>query len=316
MLSALGGVLLSMGEAKEAEPVFRRTLVICENALGPNHPSTATVLNNLASSLLSQNKLAEAEALFLRSLAICEATFGSGHVETATALGNLAVVMQDGGRFSEAEAVYVRALAAKQAGLGASHESTQSTAKALVACRALAVRAAVQLCVNGAVVTKADVAWAPAASATALLGGDGESGSDETKDAGGSGAAVPAVALELVVADPVLADSDLANPAGSLKGKCALVVRGTCSFTDKVDRCVAAGAVCVLVANNDADAPDVVFTMGSGSADYAAAVPVAMVSFNEGQRLMALAGQAGVVSFRAAASAGTDDAAVLDVEAQ
>jgi hypothetical protein len=269
-----------MNEAKEAEGVFRRTLVICENSLGPDHPSTATVLNNLASSLLSQSKLAEAETLFVRSLNICEAAFGTGHMETATALGNLAVVMQDSGRFSEAVDAFERAVATKRATLGEDHESTQSTAKALVACRALAVRAEVQLCVQGQVVTKSDVAWAPPAPSTALMQGK-----------------APA-ALEVVVADPALADSDLQNPPGSMEGKCALVVRGSCSFTDKVDRCTAAGASCVLVANDDADAPDVVFTMGSGSADYATHVPVVMVSFNEGQRLMTLAGQTGVVSFQ------------------
>lgn len=277
--------MLSMNEAKEAEGVFRRTLVICENSLGPDHPSTATVVNNLASSLLSQSKLAEAETLFLRSVAICEAAFGIGHMETATALGNLAVVMQDGGRFTEAVDTFERALATKKATLGEGHESTISTAKALVACRTLAVRAEVQLCVQGQGVTKADVAWAPPASSTALMAGN----------------LCAPVLLDVVVADPALADSDLQNAPGSMEGKCALVVRGSCSFTDKVDRCTAAGAVCVLVANDDADAPDVVFTMGSGSPDYATDVPVMMVSFNEGQRLMTLAGQQkGVVSFRPA----------------
>jgi hypothetical protein len=163
--------------------------------------------------------------------------------------------------------------------------------------RALAVRAAAQLCVLGNAVTKADVAWAPAASAAWLFGGGGDddAGSDEAREAYG-GAVAPAVLLEVaVVADPALAHEDSVNAPGSLGGKFALVVRGHCSFTEKVGRCVAAGAV--LVANDDAGAPGAVFIMGNGSADHASAVPVAMASFNEEQRLIALVCQAGVVSF-------------------
>ena len=53
-----------------AEPLFRRALMIYEEALGPNHILVAKSLNNLARSHIGQNEFAEAEMLCQRALAI------------------------------------------------------------------------------------------------------------------------------------------------------------------------------------------------------------------------------------------------------
>jgi hypothetical protein len=37
-----------LGDYAKAEPLFRRSLAILEKALGPDHPSVATSLENLA----------------------------------------------------------------------------------------------------------------------------------------------------------------------------------------------------------------------------------------------------------------------------
>ena len=37
-----------MGDYAKAEPLYQRALKIREKALGPDHPDTATALNNLA----------------------------------------------------------------------------------------------------------------------------------------------------------------------------------------------------------------------------------------------------------------------------
>ncbi len=42
------------GKYDEAEPLYRRALAIREKALGPQHPDTATSINNLAGLLASQ----------------------------------------------------------------------------------------------------------------------------------------------------------------------------------------------------------------------------------------------------------------------
>jgi tetratricopeptide (TPR) repeat protein len=63
----------------EAEPLFRRALAIREKSLGPDHPSVANSLTNLANLLYVSNRRAEAEPLFRRALAICEKSYGADH---------------------------------------------------------------------------------------------------------------------------------------------------------------------------------------------------------------------------------------------
>src|SRR5262249_10899969 len=59
-----------MGQAAEAEPLFRHALAISERAYGPELPDVATLLNNLASCLYQIGRLAEGEPLFCRALGI------------------------------------------------------------------------------------------------------------------------------------------------------------------------------------------------------------------------------------------------------
>ena len=46
--------LQAQGKLAEAEPHYQRTLTILEKSLGPEHPSVASALNNLASLLSAQ----------------------------------------------------------------------------------------------------------------------------------------------------------------------------------------------------------------------------------------------------------------------
>ena len=55
---------------------MRRALAIDEKSFGPDHPSVARDLNNLALLLQATNRLAEAEPLMRRALAIDEKSFG------------------------------------------------------------------------------------------------------------------------------------------------------------------------------------------------------------------------------------------------
>ena len=69
----------------KAEPLYQRALAIREQALGPNHPDTASSLNNLANLYWRQGKYEEAEPLYQRALAIREQALGPNHPDTATA---------------------------------------------------------------------------------------------------------------------------------------------------------------------------------------------------------------------------------------
>jgi Tetratricopeptide repeat len=58
--------------------------------LGPEHPSTATSLDDLGNLLWDQREVAGARPLFERALVICEKMLGPAHPSTATSLNGLA----------------------------------------------------------------------------------------------------------------------------------------------------------------------------------------------------------------------------------
>ena len=82
--------------------------------LGPEHPDTATTLNNLAGLYQAQGAYAQAEPLYKRALAIREKVLGPDHPDTATSLNNLAVLYRAQGAYAEAEPLYQRALAIRK----------------------------------------------------------------------------------------------------------------------------------------------------------------------------------------------------------
>src|SRR6516225_6057559 len=90
----------------EAMPLAQRALAIQEKALGPNHPSVANLLNNLAFISVNQGRYADAEPLYKRSLAIREKALGPDHLDVAASLGNLAELYKDQGRYADAEPLF------------------------------------------------------------------------------------------------------------------------------------------------------------------------------------------------------------------
>ncbi len=121
LLNQAGLNLKSKANYKEAEPLYRRALAIAEASLGPNHPTVATYLDNLASLLQATNRLAEAEPLYRRALAIAEASLRPNHPEVAIDLNNLAMLLRATKRLSEAEPLHRRALAIAEASLRPNH---------------------------------------------------------------------------------------------------------------------------------------------------------------------------------------------------
>ncbi len=74
--------------------------------LGPEHPDTATSLNNLACLLKDQGDLAAARPLYERALAIREKALGPEHPDTATSLNNLARLLQEQGDLAGARPLF------------------------------------------------------------------------------------------------------------------------------------------------------------------------------------------------------------------
>jgi CHAT domain-containing protein/Tfp pilus assembly protein PilF len=106
---------------------MRRSLEIAEKALGPEHPSVASALNNLAVLYKKEGKYAAAEPLYQRCLAIMEKALGRDHPSLASALDNLAGLYSAQGRYAAAEPLYRRALQIREKALGPDHPDVASS---------------------------------------------------------------------------------------------------------------------------------------------------------------------------------------------
>jgi len=102
--------LHKQGQYSEATNVAKEALKVAENTFGPDHPRTATSLNNLGEVYRAQGRYAEAEPLYKRALEIGEKAFGPNHSQVATFLNNLGEVYRAKGKYAEDEPLYKRAL--------------------------------------------------------------------------------------------------------------------------------------------------------------------------------------------------------------
>ena len=85
-----GQALYEAGRYEQAIPHWREALELGEREFGPDHTSTATLLNNLAELYRAQGRYEVAEPLYKRALAIDEKALGPDHPHVAVTLNNLA----------------------------------------------------------------------------------------------------------------------------------------------------------------------------------------------------------------------------------
>ncbi|KAG8796251.1 hypothetical protein FRC12_002006 [Ceratobasidium sp. 428] len=95
-----------------------------KQTLGELHPSTLTIMHNLAFTYLNQDRWDEAEALQVRVLDARKQTLGELHPDTLTSMNNLALTYSKQGRWDKAEALQVQVLDAMKQTLGELHPST------------------------------------------------------------------------------------------------------------------------------------------------------------------------------------------------
>ena len=95
--------LYQQGRYAEAEPYAREAVRLRTQEFGPNDPTTAASINNLAVIYQAQGRYAEAEPLYQRSLAIKEKILGSEHPDVARGLNNLAALYHARGHYMQAE---------------------------------------------------------------------------------------------------------------------------------------------------------------------------------------------------------------------
>jgi tetratricopeptide (TPR) repeat protein len=90
-------------------PLLQRALKMTEGALGPDHPDTATMLNNLATTYRNQGEADKALPLLQRALKITEGALGPDHPDTVTMLNNLATTYRSLGEADKALPLQERA---------------------------------------------------------------------------------------------------------------------------------------------------------------------------------------------------------------
>jgi tetratricopeptide (TPR) repeat protein len=130
----LGYLYANQRKLKEAEEMYQLALKGSETALGPNHISTLTTVNNLGflykdQGLLykDQGKLKEAEEMYQRALKGSEKALGPNHASTLTTVNYLAFLYKDQGKLKEAKEMFQRALKGSEKALGPDHTSTLTT---------------------------------------------------------------------------------------------------------------------------------------------------------------------------------------------
>ncbi len=117
----LGFFYRAQGLYNEAIPYFEQCLSLSEQRFGPNHPTVATSLNNLALLYKTQGKYAEAEPLYGQSLTIWKKQLGEDHPDVATSLNNLAELYRAQGKYEEMEPLLKRSLEILEKQLGENH---------------------------------------------------------------------------------------------------------------------------------------------------------------------------------------------------
>jgi tetratricopeptide (TPR) repeat protein len=119
-----GSYLSERGRYTEAELLQELALLIYEQDLGTEHPTTARGLHNLAVLYKKQGKFSQAEPLYRQAIAIQMEKLGVGHPETLLSLQNLAALYMQQGKIARAEQLIKRVLILQDDQLGAEHPDT------------------------------------------------------------------------------------------------------------------------------------------------------------------------------------------------
>lgn len=101
-----GQTLYQAGQYEQAVPLWREALELGEQELGPDHLTTATLLNNLAALYEALGHYQAAEPFYQRALDINTAVLGPDHPKVAASLINLARLYDAQSRYFEAEPLY------------------------------------------------------------------------------------------------------------------------------------------------------------------------------------------------------------------
>ena len=95
--------------------MHEETLKLMTSKLGPDHPDTLTIRNNLAAAYWRAGRLDRSVPLFEETLKLMTAKLGPDHLETLTTQANLGINYRDAGRAAEGARLMEEALEPRRA---------------------------------------------------------------------------------------------------------------------------------------------------------------------------------------------------------
>ena len=123
----IGGVYVTLGLYKEAEPILLQAVDTQRRISGADHPDTLTAINALADLYWYQSRLAEAEPLYRELAQRFERRYGPEHQRTLKARYDLASVFIMAERNDEGERLARETMEAQRRTLGDEHPDTLSS---------------------------------------------------------------------------------------------------------------------------------------------------------------------------------------------
>jgi tetratricopeptide (TPR) repeat protein len=116
--------LIEEGKYPEAVPLAEKAVELAKRVYGPEHPYTATSLNNLGELRQAMGEYPKAEPLLQEALRIRQKVLGPEHPDTALSLNNLGGLYRVMGQYDKAEPLFQEALRIRQKVLGPEHLDT------------------------------------------------------------------------------------------------------------------------------------------------------------------------------------------------
>ncbi|MBX2797857.1 MAG: tetratricopeptide repeat protein [Myxococcales bacterium] len=135
-LTNLAALRQTQGHTAQAEVLYRRSVEVSEQVLGPDHPNAASTLAGLGSVLFYANKWDESMAVYLRAIRLVETHMGPSHPNLGPWLTAVANLMVRQGRGAEAEVHARRAHRIACDTLGEASSDAGQAALSLSACAA------------------------------------------------------------------------------------------------------------------------------------------------------------------------------------
>src|SRR5262249_39188379 len=114
----LGLIAWSEGHAEQALAHHQKALALLTEALGPEHPSLASILMNIGRDLENLGRYKEALSVSERALAIFEGSLGPSHPNVANALFGLADIHFHLGHYEQSLTLHERSVAILEALFG------------------------------------------------------------------------------------------------------------------------------------------------------------------------------------------------------